>query len=50
VEDFFGAVYDYFSAGFADVFDAFKVDFGTARTNAVYALNAGCDECGGYAV
>jgi hypothetical protein len=50
VENFFGAVDDYFSACFADVFDAFKVDFGTAGTDAVYALNACGDECSGYAV
>jgi hypothetical protein len=46
VEDFFGAVDDYFSAGFAYVFDAFKVDFGAAGSDAVYALNACGDKSG----
>jgi hypothetical protein len=50
VENFFGAVDDDFSAGFADVFDFVEVNFSTAGANAVDAFNAGGDKRGGYAV
>jgi len=39
VENFFGAVDDDFSAGFADVFDFVKEDFCAAWSYAVYAFD-----------
>ncbi len=45
MKDFFGAVDDDFSAGFADVFDAFENDSGAAGSDAIYALYTRCDEC-----
>ncbi len=39
MEDFFGAVDDDFSAGFADVFDFVEEDFCGAGSYAVYAFD-----------
>ena len=55
MQDFFGAIDDYLSACFTDVFDAFKINFSAAWSDSVYALNACSDkgsrnavEAGGY--
>jgi hypothetical protein len=50
VEDFFGAVDDYFSACLTDILYFVKCNFGAARSNAVDAFDACCDESGGNAV
>jgi hypothetical protein len=46
VQNFFGAVNDYLSSGFADVFDFVQKHFGAAWSYAVDAFHAGSDEGG----
>ncbi len=50
MEDFFGAVDDDFSAGFADVFDFVEEYFCGAGSYTVDAFDGCSNECGAYAV